>query len=314
MAKNKVEFPFIKVFDLKGLNATQKLFLCRVWSLQSNNRKCYITNNTWADYLGVSPSVVKTIKKELREMGYINPYIQNKNNTFLLFNIEDLIKNLNKNYIPKYAKEDIEESIDVIENSEISHLNIGNSNLPTVQNEPNLDQNKHVVGKNEPVEVQIGHQLDNTLDNKLNYLKENQLDIETWTLESFNHKNIISINQIDFDNTNTIELRNNVLSFWYNCFSNIQLKKSILLFLDENYFNIFTRILRGTSTGKIKSEYLLEVNINTLFEFIEIVYKDQLADLEPGSYPTKSNVTKTIISIIQDEKKDFKYYLNPITN
>jgi hypothetical protein len=51
MAKKKVEFPFIKVYDLKGLNAEQKLFLCRVWNFQSKNMKCYITNNTWADYL-----------------------------------------------------------------------------------------------------------------------------------------------------------------------------------------------------------------------------------------------------------------------
>jgi hypothetical protein len=102
------------------------------------------------------------------------------------------------------------------------------------------------------MEVQIGHQLDNTLDYKLNYLKDNQLDIENWTLESFNHKNITSINQIDFDITNSVEIRNNVLSYWYNCFSDIQLKKSILLFLDENYFNILTRILRGISTNKIK--------------------------------------------------------------
>lgn len=302
MAKKKVEFPFIKVFDLKGLNATQKLFLCRVWSFQSNNRKCYITNNTWADYLGVSPSVVKTMKKELREFGYINKYIQNKNNIYLIDNIEDLMKNLSQNYNPKYAKEDSEESIEVIGNSEISHLNIGNSNLPAMQNELTLDQNKPKVGENEPMEVQIGHQLDNTLDYKLNYLKDNQLDIETWTLESFNHKNITSINQIDFDITNSVEIRNNVLSYWYNCFSDIQLKKSILLFLDENYFNIFTRILRGTSTGKIKSEYLIELNINTLFELIEIVYNDQLAELEPGSYPTKSNVTNSVILTIQDDK------------
>ena len=74
------------------------------------------------------------------------------------------------------------------------------------------------------------------------------------------------------------------------------------MFLDENYFNIFTRILRGTSTGKIKSEYLIELNINTLFELIEIVYNDQLAELEPGSYPTKSNVTNSVILTIQDDK------------
>lgn len=314
MAKKKVEFPFIKVFDLKGLNATQKLFLCRVWSFQSNNRKCYITNNTWADYLGVSPSVVKTMKKELREFGYINKYIQNKNNIYLIDNIEDLMKNLSQNYIPKYAKEDSEESIEVIGNSEISHLNIGNSNLPAMQNELTLDQNKPKVGENEPMEVQIGQQLDNTLDYKLNYLKDNQLDIKTWTIETFNHKNITSINQIDFDITNSVELRNNILSYWYNCFSNIQLKDSMLLFLNESYFNILVKILRGIPTGLIQSEYLVEVDINCLFEYIQVVYNDQLAELEHGSLPPRRNVAKSIMYHIQDDKEDFKYFLKPLNN
>jgi hypothetical protein len=314
MSKNKVEFPFIKVFDLKGLNATQKLFLCKVWSLQSNNRKCYITNNTWADYLGVSPSVVKTMKKELRELGYINPYIQNKNNTYLIVNIEDLIKNLNKNYIPKYAKEDNEESIDVIKSSEISHLNIGNSNPPSVQNEPSPDQNKPMVGENKPIEVQIEHQLDNTLDLKLNYLKDNQSDIKNWTIETFTHKNITKINQIDFDNTNKIELRNNVLSFWYNCFSKIEIKGSLILFLNETYFNVFTKTLRGTSTGLIQSEYLVDVDINYLFKYIQVVYNIQVDELEHGSLPTTRNVSRSIMFHIQDDKEDFKYFLKPSTN
>jgi hypothetical protein len=309
MAKNKVEFPFIKVFDLKGLNATQKLFLCKVWSLQSNNRKCYITNNTWADYLGVSPSVVKTMKKELRELGYINQYIQNKNNTYLIVNIEDLIKNLNKNYIPKYAKEDNEESIDVIESLEISNLNIGNSNLPKVQNEPSLDQNKPMVGKNEPVEAQIGHQLDNTLDNKLNYLKDNQSDIKNWSLETFIHKDITSIDQIDFDNTNTIELRNNVLSYWYNCFSTIELVKPVHFFQDDYYFNVFTKILRSITLGKLNNEYLIGVNINRFFDFIKAMHDYELETIEIGSTVPTIKTSNTSIEMINDAKDQFANYL-----
>jgi len=314
MSKNKVEFPFIKVFDLKGLNATQKLFLCKVWSLQSNNRKCYITNNTWADYLGVSPSVVKTMKKELRELGYINPYIQNKNNTYLIVNIEDLIKNLNKNYIPKYAKEDNEESIDVIKSSEVSHLNIGNSNPPSVQNEPSPDQNKPMVGENKPIEVQIEHQLDNTLDLKLNYLKDNQSDIKNWTIETFTHKNITKINQIDFDNTNKIELRNNVLSFWYNCFSNIEIKDSLILFLNENYFNVFTRILRAIPLGQINYNYLVDVDINYFLAFIQVYHTEEQQEFPIGSTVPIRKVASLIISQINDFGTGFKTFLKPNRN
>lgn len=312
MVKKKVEFPFIKVYDLKGLNATQKLFLCKVWSLQSNKRKCYITNNTWADYLGVSPSVVKTMKKELRDLGYINQYVQNRNNIYLIDNIEVLLQNLNQNYKPKYAKELIEETLDIIETSEIGNLNIDNFKLPTVQNEPSLDQNKPMLGENEMPEVQIGHQLDKILDYKLNNLKDNQLDNKTWSVETFNHKNITSINQIDFDNTNTIELRNNILSYWYNCFSEIKLKGSILLFLNESYFNVFTKILRGIATGIIKLEFLVEVDINSLFKYIQVVYSSEQEELEPGSYPTRISISRLIILHIQEVKEEFKYFLTPL--
>jgi hypothetical protein len=320
MVKKKVDFPFIKVYDLKGLNATQKLFVCRIWSFQSKKMKCYITNDTWADYLGVSPTLVKKIKSELREIGIINPYNIKVKHVYLLKSIEELIKFQNENYQPKYSKEqeDYNLEVDLIdEKSQKEYVNF-NTYLDKIEDvEDHIELG--VVG-NDLAKAQIGHQLNNISDDKLNNLKNKSLDQlitpnnvneTTWSIEFFQHEMITSIDQTDIDLLNSVQKRNIILSYWYNCFSTIELFSSINLFLDEDYFNIFTKILRSIPLGKLNINYLIGVDINCFFDFIKVYHTSEQEFLPKGSMVPLRQVVSLIISEINDQKVGFKTFLNP---
>ncbi|MBM3206958.1 MAG: helix-turn-helix domain-containing protein, partial [Candidatus Staskawiczbacteria bacterium] len=71
MSKEKVEEPFVKMYELKGLKANEASFICKVWSFQTNGKRCFLSNPAWAEYLGCSPETVKRIKRRLRNNGYI---------------------------------------------------------------------------------------------------------------------------------------------------------------------------------------------------------------------------------------------------
>lgn len=328
MTKKKVDEPFVQMYELKGLQANQALMVNKVWSFQSNGKECYMSNETWANFLGCSKSTVGRIKQSLKELDFIET-----DNVFITLkhDMQILIKALNDVYKPKYKKKEEKQpywSSKVISpnsegGSQIEHTPIQIEKEDS-QIEINGNQVEDTLNQIEEEDSQIeinDSQVDNQLYNIEDNIKENIEDTlkdtlvtGLWSVETFIHIDITKINQIDFDNTNTIQLRNNVLSFWYNCFSNIPIKDSIILFLNETYFNIFNKILGGISTGLIQSEYLVEVDINCLFEYIMVVYKDQLSELEPGSLPPRRNVAMSIIYHIQDDKEDFKYFLKPLNN
>ena len=307
MAKKKVDEPFVQMYELKGLQANQALMVNKVWSFQSNGMECYMSNETWANFLGCSKTTVGRIKRSLKDLDIIET-----DDVFITLkhDMQILIKALNDVYIPKYKKK--EEKLPYWSSKVISPNSEGG-----IQNEHNPVQIEEEDSQIEISDSQVDNQSYNIEDNikeNIEYIIKDTLVTGFWSVETFNHKNITSINQIDFDNINTIELRNNVLSLWYNCFSNIEIKDSIKLFLNETYFNVFTKILRGISTGIIKSEFLVEIDINCLFEYINVVYNVELEDLEPGSLPTTRSVSKSVLSEIQDDKEDFKYFLKPLTN
>lgn len=328
MAKKKVDEPFVQMYELKGLQANQALMVNKVWSFQSNGMECYMSNETWANFLGCSKTTVGRIKRSLKDLDIIET-----DDVFITLkhDMQILIKALNDVYIPKYKKK--EEKLPYWSSKVISPNSEGgiqNEHNP-VQIEEEESQIKINVNQVEDTPIQIeeedsqieisdsqvdnqSYNIEDNIKENIEYIIKDTLVTGFWSVETFNHKNITSINQIDFDNINTIELRNNVLSLWYNCFSNIEIKDSIKLFLNETYFNVFTKILRGISTGIIKSEFLVEIDINCLFEYINVVYNVELEDLEPGSLPTTRSVSKSVLSEIQDDKEDFKYFLKPLTN
>ncbi len=249
----------------------------------------------------------------------------------LKHDMQILIKTLNDVYRPKYIKKEEKQpywsSKVITPNSEGGSQN-EHTPIQIEEEDSQIEINDsqvedtHIQIEEEVSQIEINDsQVDNQLYNIEDKIEENIEDTlqDTlvtgfWSIETFIHKNITSINQIDFDITNSVELRNNILSYWYNCFSNIQLKDSMLLFLNESYFNILVKILRGIPTGLIKSEYLVEVDINCLFEYIQVVYNVQLAELEHGSLPPRRNVAMSIMYHIQDDREDFKYFLKPLNN
>jgi hypothetical protein len=328
MAKKKVDELFVQMYELKGLPANQALMVNKVWSFQSNGMECYMSNETWANFLGCSKTTVGRIKRTLKMLDIIET-----DDVFITLkhDMQILIKTLNDAYRPKYIKKEEKQpywsSKVITPNSEggsqIEHTPIQIEEEDS-QIEINGSQVEHTPNQIEEEDSRIeinDSQVDNQLYNIKDNIEENIEDTlqDTlvtgfWSIETFIHKDITKINQIDFDNTNTIELRNNVLSFWYNCFSKIEIKGSLILFLNETYFNVFTKTLRGTSTGLIQSEYLVDVDINYLFKYIQVVYNIQVDELEHGSLPTTRNVSRSIMFHIQDDKEDFKYFLKPLTN
>jgi hypothetical protein len=328
MAKKKVDEPFVQMYELKGLQANQALMVNKVWSFQSNGMECYMSNETWANFLGCSKTTVGRIKRKLKILDIIET-----DDVFITLkhDMQILIKTLNDVYRPKYIKKEEKQpywsSKVITPNSEggsqIEHTPIQIEEEDS-QIEINGSQVEHTPNQIEEEDSRIEIN-DSQVDNQLYKIEDNiEENIEDtlqdtlvtgfWSIETFINKDITKINQIDFDNTNTIELRNNVLSYWYNCFSTIEIKDSLILFLNETYFNVFTKILRGISTGLFKPEYLVEVDINYLFKYIQVVYNCELEDLEPGSLPTKRSVSKIVISAIQDDREEFKYFLKPLTN
>jgi hypothetical protein len=300
MAKKKVDEPFVQMFELKGLKANEALMVCKVWSFQSNGLECFISNRSWANYLGCSPKTINRIKCDLEELGIIerdDQYLRLKCEMQILIDI------LDKNYTPKYKK--------TIQKLPYWHdeNNQHNDNTDN-QNEPTPSQNEPTPGQ---VERQFG-QNDNQLYKEVEKVKENIKDNfipETWSLSNFILSEVTSIDQIDFDITDKVELRNLVLSYWYNCFSTVELVEPINLFLDENYFNIFTKVLRSIPLGKLNINFLIGVDINCFFVFIKASHTSEQEFSPKGSIVPLRHVVSLIISSINDQKEGFKTFLNP---
>jgi DNA-binding Lrp family transcriptional regulator len=287
MAKKKVDDPFVQMFELKGLKANEALMVCKVWSFQSNGLECFISNNTWADFLGCSNSTVNRIKIKLEKQEIIE---RDEQYLRLKVDMSTLINRLNKQYVPKNKKTE----------QKLPYWQIEKSNQNDVANH----QPEHTPSQIEEGDMQVESkvvQIDNQLykreDNIIENLEETVIP-EIWSLVNFNYLNITSINQIHFDTVNKVELRNLVLSYWYNCFSTIELVKPINLFLNETYFNIFTRILRETSTGRLNPEYLHEVNINCFFDLIQVYHTMEQDELPNGATVPLRQVVKLIVSQI----------------
>lgn len=298
MAKKKVDEPFVQMFELKGLKANEALMVCKVWSFQSNGLECFLSNKTWANFLGCSPSTVTRIKKDLVKKGVIE---RDQEYLRLMYDMPTLINRLNHQYIPKYKKSEQKLPYWLTMN--------GNQNDTTQsQNEHTPSQVKDGTTQDDSKVVQYDNLLYNRENNKVENI-ENTLLAETWSLSNFIHREVTSINQIDFDITDKVELRNLVLSYWYNCFSTIELVEPINLFLDENFFNIFTRIIRETSTGRLNPNYLHGVNINYFLLFIKVHYESEQDEVVKGSTVPIRQFVNFVIGIINDFNLRFPVFL-----
>jgi hypothetical protein len=304
MAKKKVDEPFVQMYELKGLKANEALMVNKVWSFQSNGLECYITNKTWANLMGCSPSTVTRIKFDLKKQNIIETdqqYIRLKSN-----NMQILINQLNDNYQPKYKKH--EHKLPYWHNE--NNAQSGDTNNKTEHTPSQFDEE---VIESATQGIQVANQLYNREDNIKENTEETVLT-QIWSCDIFMHLNITQLNQINFDNTNSVELRNLILSYWYNCFSTIELVKSTNLFLDENYFKIFTKILRSIPLGQINKNYLIDVDINYFLVFIQVYHTVEQQEFPVGSTVPLRQVVSLIISQINDLGTEFKTFVKPNKN
>ena len=307
MSKEKVEEPFVKMYELKGLKANEASFICKVWSFQTNGKRCFLSNPAWAEYLGCSPETVKRIKRRLRNNGYIETdgvFVR------LIFDINVLIDLLKKNYKPKYKSK---ERIPNWEKNEV---------IKAGQNDPKPDQTIQSMVQVEPEVVQISleqglidHQLDKTEDKNIKNIEESNItNYVRWKLSSFELIKVTSTYQIDLT-SNNVTKRNQLLSLWYNYISTEQIEEvSIILFNDENNFNLVYRILCRVEDGAIHLNYMLGVNINHFLPFVHFIYEDVLSSIPSGDTLNLRLVADNIQEIIFGDKENFKNFINPASH
>jgi hypothetical protein len=302
--------PFVRMYELKGLDARKRLFVCKVWSFQVNDQECYLSNDSWAQFLGCSRATVNRIKSDLKKLKIIET---DRSYVHLLINMKDLINILNQNYpqrsdrskekLPFWAREasqnDTKSTQIEDENNQIAKA--------TTQNEDRTDQI-------EQKSSQTDNQLNNIKEIDKRNEKNNELVGSLWMLSSFEDLNITSTSQINLQSSN-IERRNQLLSFWYKNISEIKLLQSSLKFFNhENCFQVLYRILCRVEEGIIKQVYLNNVDINYFLMFIYVIIQDNETSLENDGVINLRDVANDIQNHINSEKEHFKLTLMPDQN
>lgn len=304
MSKEKVEEPFVKMYELKGLKSDETYFVCKVWSFQSNGKSCYMSNRAWAEYLGCSPSRVGRIKRKLKELRIIET-----DDVFVRLRIEInvLMAALNDQYQPKYKRK---EKIPYWERE----LDDQKKHYPSqIEYPPSQISNK--VNQNESEQVQIDDQLDKIEDKNIKKIEERNITNNFyWELSSFELVTITSTHQINLTSNNVIK-RNQLLSLWYKYISTEQIEEdSIILFNDENNFNLVYRILCRVEDGAIHLNYMLGVNINHFLPFVNFIYMDVLSSIPSGDTVNLRLVADNIQEIILGDKENFKNFIDPASH
>ncbi len=302
--------PFVRMYELKGLDATKRLFVCKVWSFQVNNQRCYMSNDSWAEFLGCSRAKVNRIKSDLKKLNIIQT---DRSFVRLLISMPDLISVLKELYPLNPDKSKDKLPIWERENTQID--------IQLTQNEPEVDQIEKVITQDEDV-TDLFERKSSQIDNQLNKIKEieerneknNELVASLWMLSSFEHLEISSTSQINLQSSN-IERRNQLLSYWYENISKIKLLQSSLKFFNqESCFQVLYRILCRIEDGIIKQDYLQNVDINYFLIFIYVIIQDNESTLENDAVINLRAVTNDIQDHINSEKEQFKLNLIPVQN
>lgn len=302
--------PFVRMYELKGLDATKRLFVCKVWSFQVNNQRCYMSNDSWAEFLGCSRAKVNRIKSDLKKLNIIQT---DRSFVRLLISMPDLISVLKELYPLNPDKSKDKLPIWERENTQID--------IQLTQNEPEVDQIEKVTTQDEDV-TDLFERKSSQIDNQLNKIKEieerneknNELVASLWMLSSFEHLEISSTSQINLQSSN-IERRNQLLSYWYENISKIKLLQSSLKFFNqESCFQVLYRILCRIEDGIIKQDYLQNVDINYFLIFIYVIIQDNESTLENDAVINLRAVTNDIQDHINSEKEQFKLNLIPVQN
>lgn len=315
MGKEKVEEPFVKMYELKGLKSNEASFICKVWSFQANGKTCFMSNAAWAEYLGCSPETVKRIKRNLKKRRFIET---DRVFVRLLVNMNVLIDILKKNYQPKYKSK---ERVPYWEKAEIKEAKLNTGQNDTIQGQFNsvtgqtnqsTFQEDSEMGLKTLKEGQIDHQLDKILDRNIKKNEDrNIMNPVLWDLASFEFIETTSIEELDLLWNQSIQ-RNYVLSYWYNYISSIELKSSsVNLFNNGNYFNILRRILIKAENNHFNSDFLKEIDINDFLMFIKLMYQSFFDEIDDGSQPLDREVADDVEMHIIDHGNNFKYFLTP---
>lgn len=301
--------PFVKMYELRGLSPSRRLFICKVWSFQSNNLRCHMSKYTWAEFLGCSEKTVDRIKDELRELNIIQT---DRSFVRLLYNMEDLITMLNEHY-PKLPKKN-KENIPFWEKEGSHSLPVSSQNdFLTSQNSSGNDKNATNDGQN----LLDGHQSDVLLDNpirELHYkLIRTPLSEEyNWSLEAFEVQDIPNLGFVDF-NSGEVKIRNQVLSLWYKEYSKEELKQhSVELFCNENFFSVFFRILQWVDDCVICFDDLKFVNINQFLKLIQKCYLEYQANESTTVDSLSFEVALDVQLIIFEQGREFRNYISKL--
>jgi DNA-binding MarR family transcriptional regulator len=307
MSKNNVKEPFVKMYELKGLSSNETRFLCKVWSFQSNQRDCYLSNNTWADFLGCSPKTVGRIKNNMEKRGYIersDSYVR------MTMDMKSLIKLLKENHIPRYFNKPKLPSW----RSEISGqcVDIGRQNvLSNTQDDKAKPKVEHMDSQYDAKPSQNNHQLDNNNTNEKELINEiNGKDLNDWSLSLFQRIDVPNLGYVEKQEGEVV-VRNKVLSLWYDGYSNVQLKPdAVKLFCNQNYFNVLLRIMEWVDDFLIPYENLRFVDINHFLKLIEKCYLEYQVNEINNAESISFDVALDVQLIIFEHGKDFNNYIS----
>ena len=271
MGKEKVEEPFVKMYELKGLKSNEASFICKVWSFQANGKTCFMSNAAWAEYLGCSPETVKRIKRNLKKRRFIET---DRVFVRLLVDMNVLIDILKKNYQPKYKSKE---------------------RVPYWEKEGQIDH-------------QLDKILDRNIKKNED---RNIMNPVLWDLTSFEFIETTSIEELDLLWNQSVQRNYVLSYWYNYISSIELKSSSVNLFNNGNYFNILRRILIKAENNHFNSDFLKEIDINDFLMFIKLMYQSFFDEIEDGSQPLDREVADDVEMHIIDHGNNFKYFLTP---